>query len=111
MSSNADKTVPNLENATPGYLVDEIAKMRVQASRLKFLDGIYKNALQARINEQQLEGKEVITGEQFIGSFKQMTQERIDTEVVRAFFKNDPETLKRMIKIISFKQLDTSPKV
>lgn len=39
MASKADKTIPNLENATPGFLIDEIARMRVEAARLKLFSG------------------------------------------------------------------------
>jgi hypothetical protein len=105
-----DKSVPNLENATPEFLIDEIGRMRVEAARLKFLDGIYKQALEARCTKEQLSGTTFITGERFLGDYVTKTSERIDTDAVREHFKDDPETLKRLIKIISYKQLNTKPK-
>jgi hypothetical protein len=107
--ANGDKTVPNLENATPSFLIDEIGRMRVEAARLQFLDGIYKSALKARVTDLQLNGGSFIKGEKFVGDYEQKTQERVDTAAVREHFKNDPEILAKLIKIVTFKQLNTKP--
>jgi hypothetical protein len=110
-STKTTKIIPNLENATPSFLVDEIAKLRLEANRIKFLDGIYKNALRARASEQQLNGNEQIEGTEFIGSYENVTQERIDSDAVRAHFANDPEGLRKVMKIIEFPQFSTKPRV
>src|SRR5260370_25918993 len=104
-----DKSIPNLDNATPMSLVDEIGRMRMEAARLKFLDGLYKQALEARISKQQLEGTALISGTHFVGKYKEVTQERIDGEAVKEYFKDDPKTLRKLMKPITFKQLSTDP--
>jgi len=110
MASKADRTIPDLANATPGFLVDEIGRMRAEAARLKFLDGIFKQALEARVTPKQLEGGKFIEGEKFLGDYEEKTQERIDTEAVREYFIDDPVTLKKLTKVITFTQLNTKPK-
>jgi hypothetical protein len=109
--SATDKTIPNLENATPGFLVDEIKRLRVEASRLKFLEGVYKQALEARLTPEQLSGVTMVEGEKNYGMRKKMTQERVDTDAVREYFKNDPEELAKCMKLIEFWQWDLTPKV
>jgi len=110
-ASKGDKTVPNLENATPGFLMDEIARMRVEAARLKFLDGVYKQALEARATGEQLSGAVAVEGEKFFGTRKKMTQERIDTDAVKELLKDRPEDLKKVMKVIEFWQWNTTAKV
>ncbi len=110
MASKGDKTIPNLENATPGFLIDEIARMRVEASRLKFLDGVYKQALEARADPAHLDGTLPVEGDKVYGKRKKMTQERVDTDAVKAYFKDDPEGLKKVMKEVTFWQWDTVPK-
>src|SRR5436190_19384012 len=98
------KQVPDLSNATPTYLLDEIGRIRVEANRLKFIEGVFKDALRSRITTQQLEGVEPIVGERFVGYYEEITQSRIDTEAVREHFKNDPETLSSLCKQITYPQ-------
>ncbi len=109
--SQADKTVPNLENATPGFLLDEIARMRVEAARLKFLDGVYKQALDARITDEQKLNGALIEGDKNTGSYTTSYQERVDVEAVKEYFKDQPEELKKVMKLIEVKTLRTNPKV
>lgn len=109
-TSKADKTIPNLENATTGYLIDEIARMRAESARLKFLDGVYKEAIKARATPDQLEKEEPFDGENSYGWFETRVQERIDSDAVREMFADQPEVLKKLIKVISFQQLTTKPK-
>lgn len=110
-TSKADKTIPNLENATPGFLVDEIGRMRVESARLKFLDGVYKQALEARLSDDQKAGIALIEGERFIGSRIEQRQERVDTEAVKAYFADNPQLLAKMYKEIKFWMLDAKAKV
>jgi len=104
-----DKTIPNLENATPGFLVDELGKIRAEASRLKFLEGIYKQALEARCTPTQLNGTKFIMGETFVGDWVEKTQERVDTNKVKEVFADKPEILAQLMKVITFKQLNIKP--
>lgn len=110
MASKGDKTIPDLTNATPGFLLDEIARMRVETARLKFLDGVYKQALEARCTEEELAGK-AIEGEKVFGSREMVTQERIDGDAVKAYFVDKPEELAKVMKVISFAQWKTINKV
>lgn len=51
---NGDKPkfkVPNLANATPEGLVDMLGEVREQMKDLKKLEGIYKEALEARMKD------------------------------------------------------------
>src|SRR4051812_23850724 len=105
------QTIPNLENATPGFLVDEIAKIRVEQSRLKFLEGVYKQALQARITPEQKGGSAIIEGSYACGSYRHQFQERVDTDAVKTYFKDQPEELRKVMKVIEFDVLETKAKV
>jgi len=104
-----DKTIPNLENATPGFLVDEIEKLRVEQARCKYLEGIYKQALEARVTPEQKSGAQTILGAASIGTYRMQTQERIDTEAVKEYFKDKPEELRKLMKVIEFPVLSTGP--
>lgn len=110
-TKTSDKSIPNLENATPGFLVDEIGRIRVETARLKFLDGVYKQALEARLSPEELSGDKLIEGTNYLGSRSKRVQERINTDAVKAHFENDPEGLKKVMKLIEFWQLDTKVKV
>ncbi len=111
MANKPTQTIPNLENATPGFLVDEIGKIRVEAARLKFLEGVYKQALEARVSSTQKNGDAIIEGDSYVASYRNQTQERIDSESVKEYFKEDPEGLKKVVKIITFDVLSTKAKV
>jgi hypothetical protein len=108
--ASPDRRIPDLSNATPAFLMDEIAKIRVEASRLKFLEGIYKQALEARCTPEQLSGALSIDGDAFLGRYEEVTAERISTELVREHFKDDPETLKKLVVVSTYKQLKALPK-
>jgi hypothetical protein len=107
--STSDRTVPNLDNATPASIIDELGGVRVEKKRLEFLEGIYKQALEARVTETQLKGFQPVQGEKYTGTYSVVTQERVDGDAVRAEFANNPEMLKKFIKVITFKQLGTKP--
>lgn len=104
------KQVPDLTNATPTFLLDEIGRIRVEASRLKFMEGVYKDALRGRITNAQLHGEEPIVGEKYVGYYEDISQVRIDSDAVRGYFANDPETLQKLSKTISYPQLNVKPK-
>lgn len=111
MARQVDKTIPNLENATPGFLIDEIERIRTEASRLKFLENVYKQALDARVSPEQRAGNALIEGSVSLGSYTQQTQERIDPDAVKEYLKNDPEGLKQVTKKIEFAVLTTKPRI
>lgn len=104
------KQVPDLSNATPTYLLDEIGRIRVESNRLKFIETIFKDALRSRVTGTQLSGEDPIIGERYVGYYEDVTQSRIDADAVRAHFRNDPETLAKLCKTISYPQLNVKPK-
>jgi len=104
-----DKTIPNLENATPGFLVDEIERLRLEQARAKYLEGIYKQALDARVTPEQKAGTQFIQGTNAIGNYRWQKQERVDTDAVKEYFKDQPEELKKVMKVIEFPVLTTNP--
>lgn len=71
--------LPNLDNATPAILVDWLGAMREQMKELKQLEGYYKQALTARLGEDEDE----ITGELFEAEIIDVEQMRLDNDVVK----------------------------
>jgi hypothetical protein len=87
---------PNLENATPSMLIDELAKLSIIQNYAKKLRDVYKTALFARLNfdpKKPLKGqlelnvedlKHAEKGEKFIGTIEQYGQDRFDTAAFKA---------------------------
>ncbi len=97
--------IPNLDNATPGMLVDEIGDIRVAMSRLKKREGFYKQALIARLDE----GQTLIEGDKlYDGMLEETVQERLDTAKIREDM--DEDWLRDHTKVIEFKTLRTTKK-
>ena len=111
MAREVDKTIPNFENATPGFLVDELERIRTESSRLKFLEGVTKQALEARVTPEQKAGNQLIEGDKAIGSYDYGTQERVDPDAVKELLKDRPDELKQVMKVINITTLRTKPKV
>lgn len=102
----SNREVPNLENATPGGLIDQLGDIRKDLKELKYLEGIYRGALDARCTEEQLKGLVSIGGENWIGAYKEVEQERISADLVREVLKSQPDVLAKVITVTSFKQLN-----
>lgn len=67
---------PNLENATPGFIVDELGRTREKIADLKKLEGIYKEALSGRVDEDQ----QLVEGEKtFNATIEEVEQMRFDS--------------------------------
>lgn len=71
--------LPNLDNATPNVLVDWIGNVREQMKELKQLEGYYREALMARVDDGEYE----VTGEQFEALIEDVEQMRLDSTAVR----------------------------
>ena len=111
--SKAERVVPNFDNFSTGFILDEIFRTRDEMAALKFKEGLYKNALEARVKDSQIASEtrefgDVIKGEEYQGFYKFVKQERIDSEAVREYLKNDPEGLKFVTKVTTFSQLTRS---
>lgn len=51
--TRADK-MPNLANATPGFLVDELGEWRKKKKEAEKMEGFYKEAIKARLEPDQI---------------------------------------------------------
>ena len=77
MAKNKQK-LPNLANATPGFIVDELGRTRVELSRLKKLEGFLKQGLLARAKVG------AVTGEKYYNaSIQELERSGLDTEAVK----------------------------
>lgn len=74
---------PDLSNATPEFLVDEIGYLRDQKKQIEKAEGFYKEALTSRLTE----GEREVTGETYVATLNSQTQERLSSEPVRAFIE------------------------
>ncbi len=71
--------LPNLDNATPSFLVDELGSIRAEQKELKKREGYIKAALKARIKP----GEYSIEGEKYTAEIIEQAQMRIDTDGVK----------------------------
>ncbi len=77
--------LPNLDNATPAVLVDWLGNVREQTKELKQLEGYYKEALLARIDDDE----EEVVGEKFSATIEDVEQMRLDTGTVKEEMGDD----------------------
>jgi len=78
---------PDLTNATPTMLLDEMGKLSIMENQIKKLRGVYKEAYYARTGiklDDFANGQEVSnTGELFIATTSRSDPERLDTGKVK----------------------------
>ncbi len=77
--------IPNLDNATPEFLIDEIERVRDEQKPLKKLEGIYKEALKARLPENQ----NAVEGEFYAGIISEEERTGLDTAKIRKDMDDD----------------------
>lgn len=102
MASKVKVDLPNLGNATLGFLIDEIGRMNAEKSRLETLIEYHKSALKPLLGNQKT-GK----GEKFEVAVTTVVQERIDTAKVRELLS--PEQLEQVMKGVTFQQMRFTP--
>jgi len=90
--------MPNLANATPSFLVDELGALKRQISDLEKTEAFLKEALKARLKDQR-----TVVGEQFTMIITTVTQERIDPNKVRELLT--PKQLEKVINAVTFDQM------
>jgi hypothetical protein len=90
--------MPNLENATPQFLIDELGEVRERIKVLQKYEGLYKAALEARLGDITR-----MQSERYSLLVKHVDQERLDGDKVKAFLEAQG-VLKDYQKVISFKQ-------
>ncbi len=93
--------LPDLDNATPSILVDWLGGVREQMKELKQLEGYYKEALTARIDE----GESEVVGETFSAEIIDVEQMRIDGDTVKE--EMGEEWWTDHCKLVEFKQIRT----
>jgi len=98
-TSKKKSGLPNLDNATPSVLVDWLGNVREQMKELKQLEGYYKEALQARTDDEE------IIGEQFTATIEDVEQMRIDTAAVKE--EMGDEWWDDHCKLIEYKKVST----
>lgn len=106
------KNPPNLENATPEWLVDELGRIRRIFSRAKKLEGYYKEALKARwpmiddpsgetytTPEGDIKIKRIpvgmLRGEIYGVDYSLGSQSRVDLDAVTEFYAKHDEEVPR----------------
>lgn len=89
MAKRLKQAMPNLANATPEFIVDELGRVREQLNDLKTLEGFLKQGLLGR----RADGQNVISGQVYDCLISSDSQIRISADKVRAYFANDPDTL------------------
>ena len=70
--SDNEFRVPDLSNATPEMLIDELGEVRDKIKVLKKYEGLYKDALLARLEE----GEVTVEGEKYAGLVERVSQNR-----------------------------------
>ena len=86
--SNADQftsskfEIPDLANATPGYLSDELGETRKVIKNANKLEGFLKEALKARKDE----GAEYVDGEKWRTNFIESSRSGISGPLVKEIF-------------------------
>ena len=78
----AKREIPDLSNATPTFLVDQIGLQRQIQKDAKFLEGIYKQALDARRDKTV----DFVEGDTFRGEYTTSPRESVNSGAVRADF-------------------------
>lgn len=106
-----DIEMPNLENATPAFLIDEIGRLRAEQARAKKLEGVYKQALEARWTDEQSKGEEFIEGTNFIGDRVYISKRTLSVEKVQEELKDEPDRLARCYIDGGYWQLNAKVKV
>jgi len=95
---------PNFANATPEYLIDALGEIREMSKKCKKWEGWFKEAILGR----RADFKAAINGEAYSGLLVDGEQVRIDSDAVREHFKDDPETLEKLMKVIPMVTIKTT---
>lgn len=113
------RQAPDLSNATPEMLIDEMAKLSIMENHIKFMRKVYKEAYYARADikvEEMLNGQaKTGSGETFIATTTRSDPTRIDTTALKEEYpdiaakvsKQTPQLATRF----SLKEGVTNPKV
>jgi hypothetical protein len=92
----ANRELPDLSNATPGFLLDQIAAQRQLQKDAKYLEGVYRQALDSRKDP---EAKSV-ESDLNVGEYVESAQERLDSDAIRESVSHDDLVAKGWLKVI-----------
>lgn len=84
--AKAKTKVPNLANATPEFLADEIGKLAEARKENEKMEKLYKEALKARCKNL---GIDFVQGEEFEVSITKSDRTALDTTAVKAEMGDD----------------------
>jgi hypothetical protein len=104
--ANNKYPLPNMDNITPGGLIDMIAAYREMTKEAKFYEGVYRQRLDATRDPNQIS----IEGEKFLGNFSTSQSERIDTEAIRQAFSRQELIDRGFLKVMDIVTLRTVPR-
>lgn len=93
--------LPDFSNATPGFLADELGDIREAKKWLEKMEGLYKDALDARRDKT----KPSVEGERYTAVYSTVTQSRISADKVKALLT--PEQLASVMNETTFTQVKT----
>lgn len=102
MVKNKQK-LPNLANATPGFIVDELGRTRTELSRLKKLEGFLKQGLLARAKVGAVAGEKY-----FDASIQELARSSLDTAAVKKEMGDD--WYRKRCKTTPYVQIRTTEK-
>ena len=88
--------LPDFSNATPSFLSDELGDIREAKKHLEKMEGLYKDALNARRDP----NKPTVIGERYDTVFSSQTQVRLNADLARANLT--PEQLSSIQAEITF---------
>ena len=77
--------MPNLANATPSFLIDEMGRLRAEIKKLEQMEGYYKEALKA----QWPEGEKSHEGENYLAERLYVVQSRLDSAKIKEDMDED----------------------
>lgn len=105
-----DIKLPNLQNATPAFIIDEIGLIRLKQKILKKLEGVHKEALNAKLPEDYEFGDNIPGEKNFSGKKTIVTQERKDANAMYDFIKrtHGEEVANGFVNVTSYEKITTS---
>lgn len=80
--------LPNLENATPGFIIDELATIRAKKNLLKKLEDVYKVALDARTEDDDWRDGPII-GDNFQAERESYPRHAVDQKAVKRLLERE----------------------
>ena len=99
---NDENKLPNLSNATPEFLVDEIGDVRQQIKELEKKKGFYQEALLGRA---RLLGQTHFKGDRWEADIVELSRTGLDTQTVKE--EMGEEWYAEHCKVTSYQQINT----